>query len=122
MQGSSASARAGGKAHTVALVGLGTAHKAKPVAAWGASPFQVSGWIACRSVWKACSQPLLPRMILKAAHPALADLVRDESRRRSDGILHLTAGCWCQHRSHSKGAEGQDGRGRLRGAPLAQRR
>ncbi len=31
----------GGKARCVAVVGLGPAAKAQPVAAWGASPFQV---------------------------------------------------------------------------------
>jgi hypothetical protein len=42
VQGSSASARLGGKARYVALVGLGKAAKAQAVAEWGASPFQVS--------------------------------------------------------------------------------
>jgi hypothetical protein len=41
LQGSSQSARLGGKARSIALVGLGKAGKAKAVADWGASPFQV---------------------------------------------------------------------------------
>ena len=48
LQGSSQSARLGGKARSIALVGLGKADKAKAVAEWGASPFQVrTGW-GCR--------------------------------------------------------------------------
>lgn len=41
-EGSTASARVGAAARHVAVVGLGPAAAAKPVAAWGASPFQVA--------------------------------------------------------------------------------
>ena len=70
-EGSTASARVGAASRHVAVVGLGPAAAAKPIAAWGASPFQV-----------AVDSPCCPRLRQLSGHQAHTPCVTPQTPDR----------------------------------------